>query len=116
MFPPILVSFIYEDGSSSVFVDGFLFLLGSGVVFWLPNRKETKDLRSRDGFMVVAVFWVVVSAAGSLPFILAENPHMSFTDAFFESVSGLTQPALQFYPEWIAYHIQSCSIVNSFNG
>ncbi len=86
----MLVSLIYRDGSSAAFVDAFLLLLGSGVLFWLPNRKERKDLRLRDGFIVVAVFWVVVSAAGSLPFILAENPHMTFTDAFFESVSGLT--------------------------
>jgi len=90
MLPPMLVSLIYRDGSSAAFVDAFLLLLGSGILIWLPNRKEKKDLRLRDGFIVVAVFWVVVSAAGSLPFILADNPHMTFTDAFFEAVSGLT--------------------------
>ena len=59
-------------------------------MIWFPARNEDRELRRRDGFLVVALFWVVLGLFGSAPLLLAENPSMSFTDAVFESVSGLT--------------------------
>jgi trk system potassium uptake protein TrkH len=53
-------------------------------------RGQHRELRVRDGFVVVALFWTVLAVVGALPFALAEQPHMSFTDAMFESMSGLT--------------------------
>ncbi len=44
----------------------------------------------RDGFVVVALFWAVLALVGAIPLVLADQPEMSFTDAMFESTSGLT--------------------------
>jgi trk system potassium uptake protein TrkH len=56
----------------------------------VPVRKATLDMRLRDGFLVVAGFWVVLGMFGALPFYFSSAPQISFTDAVFESVSGLT--------------------------
>ncbi len=90
MLPPLLVSWIYSDGASAAFFDGFALTLSMGVLFWGPVRNQKKELRLRDGFMVVIMFWTVLGLTGSLPFVLAENPQMSITDSIFESISGLT--------------------------
>jgi len=72
------------------FSNAFLITLVSGLVSWLPVRKQQRELRLRDGFVVVVMFWTVLSITGSLPFLLSEQPHLSLVDAVFESVSGLT--------------------------
>ncbi len=90
MLPPLLVSWIYSDGASLAFFDGFALTLSMGVLFWGPVRNQKKELRLRDGFMVVIMFWTVLGLTGALPFMLAENPNISVTDAIFESISGLT--------------------------
>lgn len=90
MLPPVVVSIIYDDGSSGPFLDAFGLILVAGLVFWLPVRRQQRELRLRDGFLVVVLFWVVLGLVGSVPFMLSENPHMSLTDSVFESLSGLT--------------------------
>tara|TARA_R110002050_G_scaffold269917_2_gene412497 strand:- start:29900 stop:31351 length:1452 start_codon:yes stop_codon:yes gene_type:complete len=90
MLPPAAVSFYYDDGSTQAFMDAFLLLLVTGVVFWFPARKHRKELKIRDGFIVVVMFWITLGISGSLPFFLTEVPKMTFTDAVFESMSGLT--------------------------
>ncbi len=62
-----------------------------GLICWLPLRKADEDLKTRDGFLIVALFWLIFSLVGAIPFIIALYPHqISITDAFFETVSGLT--------------------------
>ncbi len=90
MLVPIGFSLYYADGTWNAFAVSFLIILGSGAMIWFPARNEDRELRRRDGFLVVALFWVVLGLFGSAPLLLAENPSMSFTDAVFESVSGLT--------------------------
>lgn len=90
MLPPILVSLIYGDGEAMPFAFAFVLTLVTGLLSWLPVREHKRELRLRDGFLVVVMFWTVLSATGALPFMLAAEPDMSVTDAFFESVSGLT--------------------------
>ncbi|MFT6047146.1 MAG: trk system potassium uptake protein TrkH [Arenicella sp.] len=87
---PILVSLIYMDGNALPFVTAFLVTLCTGLMFWLPVRKIRRDLRYRDGFLVVVLFWAVLATFGALPFLLTEFHSLSITDAFFESMSGLT--------------------------
>ena len=53
-------------------------------------RNARADLRLREGFLIVVLFWVVLGLSGALPFFLSENVDISFTNAVFESVSGLT--------------------------
>jgi len=90
LLPPVFVSLIYDDGVWAPFANAFLITLISGLLSWLPVRKQQRDLRLRDGFIVVVMFWTVLSATGSLPFLLSEQPHLSLVDSVFESVSGLT--------------------------
>jgi trk system potassium uptake protein TrkH len=90
MLPPALVSLFYEDGTATPFLKAFAALLGLGVLIWLPVCKRREELKLRDGFLVVVLFWSVLGLAGALPFVLSTHPHLSLTDAVFESISGLT--------------------------
>ena len=64
MLLPIIVSLIFADGTWGAFAASFVIILGSGVVIWLPVRNEDRELRRRDGFLVVALFWVVLGLFG----------------------------------------------------
>lgn len=88
--PPILVSLYYGDGGAPIFAWAWLVTLLAGLCIWFPARHSKKDLRTRDGFLIVTMFWTVLGTFGALPFLLSEAPDMSFTDAVFESISGLT--------------------------
>ena len=90
MLLPIVVSVIFADGQWLVFAASFLIILGSGIVIWWPVREQTQELRLREGFLVVAAFWIVLGLFGSVPLLLTNHPQMSPTDAVFESMSGLT--------------------------
>ena len=90
MLPPIGVSLYFQDGNWQPFVDAFGALMLMGAAVWWPVRKKVRELRVRDGFVVVALFWVVLGAAGSVPLLLSEQMDMSVTDAVFEAVSGFT--------------------------
>ena len=90
MLPPVVVSFIYADGHYQPFVDAFLIVAVIGALLWWPVRKVRRDLRLRDGFLVVALFWVSLGLAGATPLLITDAPELSFTDAVFEAVSGFT--------------------------
>ena len=90
MLPPIIISLIFDDHAWLSFVEGFGLTLVAGIVFWLPVHKQRKDLRLRDGFLVVAAFWTVLGAFGAAPLYFADSLSLSITDAIFESISGLT--------------------------
>lgn len=90
MLPPILISFIFDEQSWMPFLRGFGLTLAAGFIFWLPVHKSKRDLRLRDGFLVVAAFWTVLGTAGAAPLYFADALSLSFTDAVFESMSGLT--------------------------
>ena len=90
MIPPMLVSLWYRDGAVLPFLSAFGLILSTGLLILVPAIRHTNELRLRDGFLVVVLFWTVLGVSGSLPFMLAESPHLSVTDAIFESISGLT--------------------------
>ncbi len=90
MLPPMVVSLIYKDGTLMPFVATFLGTLLAGLLIWFPVKHHHKDLRLRDGFVVVVTFWTVLGLTGAVPFMLSDEPHLSPTDAVFESMSGLT--------------------------
>ncbi len=90
MLPPIFFSVYYNDQSWLPFVQGFGITLTAGLLFWLPVHRSKKDLRLRDGFLVVASFWTVLGTAGAAPLYFADALSLTFTDAVFESMSGLT--------------------------
>ncbi|HFD81462.1 MAG TPA: potassium transporter [Gammaproteobacteria bacterium] len=90
MLPPLGFELWYDEGGQEAFLTAFLSVLLTGLMFWYPVRRQHRELRLRDGFLVVALFWVVIAMVGAVPFVLAEQPHMGITDAMFESMSGLT--------------------------
>lgn len=90
LIPPIFVSIFYQDTATFAFIISFVMILIIGIMVWAPVYKNQQDLRTRDGFIVTALFWAVLGAAGSLPFILADSTSLSVVDAVFESISGLT--------------------------
>jgi Cation transport protein/Transposase IS200 like len=89
MLPPMLVGWWYGDGAILPFAVTFILTLTVGLACWLPVRHVHTELRNRDGFMVVVVFWFVLSILGALPLVLAERPD-TLVKAIFEAVSGLT--------------------------
>ena len=88
--PPFIVSIIYQDGGHTAFIISFIIIFIIGLSIWSPVYKSSQDLRTRDGFLITALFWAVLGIAGSLPFMLIDHTNLSLTDAVFESVSGLT--------------------------
>lgn len=90
MIPPALVSLIYRDGGGVPFLTSFLWCLIIGLIAWYPFRYEKKDLRAREGFLIVVLFWLVLASFSAIPFVLLDEPNLSVTNAFFESFSGLT--------------------------
>ena len=90
LVPPIGVSYFYADGVMQPFLIALLLNLALGVGFWLPSRRHAGELRFRDGFLIVVLFWTVLSAMGSVPMILVQTPAIGVIDAVFESISGLT--------------------------
>ncbi|MEL7448857.1 MAG: TrkH family potassium uptake protein [Pseudomonadota bacterium] len=90
MAPPIAVALFYGDQTWDEFLGGLIITASIGALMWYPARKVHKELRLRDGFLIVALFWIVLGTFGAIPIYLSDNPDVSFTDAVFESMSGLT--------------------------
>jgi trk system potassium uptake protein TrkH len=90
LVPPMLISLLYQDGTLNAFLYALLITFGIGLVAWFPVRNHKQELKTRDGFIITVLFWLVLAFSGSLPLYLAENPGLSYTDAFFESLSGWT--------------------------
>lgn len=90
MVPPMIVEEIYVDGSLQAFYGTLVASFALGLVFWFPFRKNIQELRTADGFVIVVLFWAVFCLVGALPFYWSPDPDISFTDAVFESVSGIT--------------------------
>ncbi len=90
MLPPIFVAWHYGDGGGLSFFIAFLVSLTLGLVLYLARKDSKGELRTRDGFLVVILFWSVLSFMGALPLYLGDIPNFFLADAIFESFSGLT--------------------------
>jgi trk system potassium uptake protein TrkH len=85
--PPILVDWIYNENQKNIFLISFIITLFGGFVLWSLTKNNNQDFRVRDGILVVVLFWLMLSLFGSIPFLFFD---LSFSDAFFESISALT--------------------------
>jgi len=90
MVLPMIVSMIYQDQHLVIFIQSLAIPLILGSLLYYPQRNNNHDLKLRDGFIIVALFWFTLSFFGALPFIFSESLNISFTDSVFESVSGIT--------------------------
>ncbi|MBL1379389.1 TrkH family potassium uptake protein [Zobellella iuensis] len=90
MLAPALVAYLYRDGAGLDFFSAFIICLILGLSLWFPNRTHNKELRAKEGFLIVVLFWTVLGSVGAIPFMLSAEPGMTMAEAFFESFSGLT--------------------------
>ena len=86
---PLTVSFFLDDGATRAFDHGVLLTIVAGLALWALTRGGRRDLRPSDGFLLVALTWVVMPVFGAIP-LLSYLPDLSVVDAYFEAVSGLT--------------------------
>ncbi len=90
MAVPFGVSMLLADGAQAAYVEGIVATLTCGFALLLATRgRQRREIQPRDGFLLVAMVWTVLPAFATLP-LLAHFPALSFTDAYFECVSGLT--------------------------
>lgn len=84
-----LVSYLYKDGvTGSLSIAAMVTLVLGGVVM-LFTRKHTKEMNKREGYIVVAFGWIIMALTGTLPYVITGSIP-SFTNAFFETMSGYT--------------------------
>ena len=84
---PIIISLIFDDGATELFIYTLLGVGVIGLVGLLATRKVDNELSQKDGFVIIVLFWVVLCFAGSIPFYLSG---MNAIDSIFESMSGIT--------------------------
>ena len=90
LLPPIAVASYYSEGTQGAFFLAFAITFSVGMTVWLPYCRRQADLRTRDGFLITVLFWLVLGLVGAIPLMLVEPLNLSFTNAVFESISGLT--------------------------
>jgi trk system potassium uptake protein TrkH len=88
MFVPIIVQFIYSEIDSSFFGASIVTIV-FGALFFLTNIDHDRKVNLQQAFLLTALSWLSVAVFGSLPFVFS-SMEMSITDAFFESMSGIT--------------------------
>ena len=88
MLAPLILSYVTDDGAQSAYDEGFALTMLCGAFLWVRYRKCTRELSIRDGFLMVVLVWSVLPAFATIPLML--HLGMSFTDAYFETMSGLT--------------------------
>ena len=109
LLAPISISFIFKDGAEQIFITTLMVAFVPAFLAWLLTRKSKEEMGVKDGFVIITLFWVVLSFVGSIPFTLSG---MSFIDSFFESMSGITTTGatvisgLDLLPESILFYRQ----------
>ena len=86
---PILTSLIYDDGTLNDFVLTMVWTLASGILMWLLTRRYQSELSIRHGYLLAVTMWTAMPAFATIPLLLVIKD-LSFTDAYFETMSGLT--------------------------
>ncbi|MEO8186209.1 MAG: potassium transporter TrkG [Burkholderiaceae bacterium] len=89
MLVPLAFAVIGDDGAQRSFNIGIFVTGGCGVLLLLATRRFARELQPRDGFLLVTLAWTVLPALATLPLLL-QLPQLTFTRAYFETMSGLT--------------------------
>ena len=107
MLIPVIVQFVYNQIDSSFFGSSIVTII-FGTLFFLSNLDHDKKLNLQQAFLLTALSWLSIALFGSLPFVFS-NVEFSFTNAFFESMSGITTtgstiiPNLESIPKGILF-------------
>ena len=81
MLPPVAVDLIYREAVAMAFVSGFLITLLTGALLWAPVQSYRRELKIREGFLVVVLFWTVLSLFAAIPMYLALTPRVNLAQA-----------------------------------
>ena len=88
MMVPALIAWGYNEPDLVGHLQSMGICMGIGIPVWLFTRKS-RSLNNKDGFVIVTLSWLLVALAGAMPFYLS-GAIPNFTDAWFESMSGVT--------------------------
>ncbi len=89
MLLPVVVALLYSDGSAFILLIGACATIGIGAVLNYLIKPNDKRLRSREGFIIVALSWICLGMLGAIPFYLS-GFFRTYIDCVFETVSGFT--------------------------
>jgi trk system potassium uptake protein TrkH len=89
MLLSVPVSLIYQEGDTMPVMISSVITIVSGAILFFVFRKSNKSIGKREGYIIVSLGWVVFSLFGALPFYIS-GAIPSYTDAFFETMSGFT--------------------------
>lgn len=121
LIPPVLVEQWYQDGNVLTFHISFAITLLLGFCLWYPFRQSKHFLRTHDGFFIVVLFWLAASLVGAFPFYFSIVPRISFTNAFFEAMSGITTTGstifaqLDYLPHSLLYYRQQLQFIGGMS-
>lgn len=88
MLLPLIVSWVSDDGAQTAYDEAIAITVLSGLLLFGATRRCKRDLSVRDGFLMVVLVWTVLPLYAALPLMVQAG--LSFTDAYFETMSGLT--------------------------
>ena len=88
MIIPLFIQFFYNEVDSSFIISSIISLI-FGTLFVISNLDYDKKLNLHQAFLLTSLSWIAVAIFGSLPFFFSDL-NLTFTDSFFESMSGIT--------------------------
>ncbi len=86
---PLISAVVFQDGTLLLFLEDMASTFGAGLVLWALTRNFQRELKAKEGFMLVVLAWTGMAAFATFP-LMSSLPGLSFTDAYFETMSGLT--------------------------
>ena len=90
IFPASVAYFYSEYSLIKVFIYTLLITFSCGLILYVISSNRKEDLRTKDGYIITVLFWTVLAIFGSFPLYFGDNLNISYVDALFESISGLT--------------------------
>ena len=88
MLVPLGVSLYYQDAARGAYDESVAITFVIGALIWLVTRSRRRELKTQDGFLIVVLVWTLLPAFATLPLMFYLDT--SFTNAYFETVSGMT--------------------------
>jgi trk system potassium uptake protein len=89
MLAAVMVSWYYDDGVTLQILSSSLVASFAGILIMYITRNHRRELKKREGYIIVSLGWVFISLSGTLPYLFTEAIP-TFTNAFFETISGYT--------------------------
>ncbi len=117
MLPPIFVALWHQENTIFEFCMATVATLLLGIILWFPFRKHHREIQAREAFLIVALLWLGLSLTGAFPFAFSDHPDISYIDALFETISGLTTTGatvlsdIETMPRSILYYRQQLQFI-----